>query len=202
MKTSGVYLSGLCCEEAPYLFDQTDILTFMLRETQADEALQRHLKILYRASGIRRRGSFLPDFGMLQPTFFSTHPPIDIRMQRYFETILPVAKQAATRSLAQSGLETKDITHLITVSCTGMAAPGLDLQLMKALTLPAHTHNARLYTLWAAMLLFTPGAWQKPLHSNRHGIACSLSMPSFALCISPPRPNRTTCLPTPFLPMV
>ncbi len=169
MKTSGVYLSGLCCEEAPYLFDQTDILTFMLRETQAGEVLQRHLKILYRASGIRRRGSFLPDFGMLQPAFFSTRPPIDARMQRYFEAVLPVAKQAAIRSLAQSGLEPQDITHLITVSCTGMAAPGLDLQLMKALALPAHTqrtavHFMGCYAAFHAWRLAKAIAQQSPRH--------------------------------------
>jgi predicted naringenin-chalcone synthase len=36
-------------------------------------------------------------------------------------------------------LQKADITHLITVSCTGMSAPGLDLQLLELLDLPRHT---------------------------------------------------------------
>jgi predicted naringenin-chalcone synthase len=35
----------------------------------------------------------------------------------------------------------KDITHLITVSCTGMSAPGLDLQLLEALELTKNTNR-------------------------------------------------------------
>ncbi|MES2881374.1 MAG: type III polyketide synthase, partial [Bacteroidota bacterium] len=35
----------------------------------------------------------------------------------------------------------KAITHLITVSCTGMSAPGLDLQVMELMDLPKDTHR-------------------------------------------------------------
>jgi len=34
------------------------------------------------------------------------------------------------------GMDAREITHLITVSCTGMSAPGLDLELVEALQLP------------------------------------------------------------------
>ena len=34
-------------------------------------------------------------------------------------------------------IDPQQITHLITISCTGMSAPGLDLQLMQQLSLPA-----------------------------------------------------------------
>ena len=32
----------------------------------------------------------------------------------------------------------EEITHLITVSCTGMSAPGIDLEIMEAMNLPSH----------------------------------------------------------------
>jgi predicted naringenin-chalcone synthase len=38
-----------------------------------------------------------------------------------------------------NGFKNKNITHLITVSCTGMSAPGLDLELIERLGLPATT---------------------------------------------------------------
>jgi predicted naringenin-chalcone synthase len=45
----------------------------------------------------------------------------------------------AIRDCLDGKLSEKEITHLITVSCTGMSAPGLDLQVMELLDLPRHT---------------------------------------------------------------
>jgi predicted naringenin-chalcone synthase len=49
---------------------------------------------------------------------------------------MPLALKAIDALLLQNLAYSKqDITHIITVSCTGMSAPGLDLQLMEALQL-------------------------------------------------------------------
>ena len=42
----------------------------------------------------------------------------------------------AIKDCIKGKIENKDITHLITVSCTGMSAPGLDLEIMEAMNLP------------------------------------------------------------------
>ena len=48
----------------------------------------------------------------------------------------------------------KTITHLITVSCTGMAAPGLDLMVLERLKLPLTTHRTSVtLQLWSVKLL-------------------------------------------------
>jgi predicted naringenin-chalcone synthase len=57
------------------------------------------------------------------------------RMAVYLEQGLPLACQAARRALDESRLTPDGITHLITVSCTGFAAPGFDLGLIKTLEL-------------------------------------------------------------------
>jgi predicted naringenin-chalcone synthase len=57
------------------------------------------------------------------------------RMAVYVREVLPLARQAARRALEESGLAPAAITHLVTVSCTGFAAPGFDIGLMKALEL-------------------------------------------------------------------
>jgi predicted naringenin-chalcone synthase len=44
---------------------------------------------------------------------------------------------AAIHRCLEGHCEPKQITHLITVSCTGMSAPGLDLELVEALQLPS-----------------------------------------------------------------
>jgi predicted naringenin-chalcone synthase len=44
----------------------------------------------------------------------------------------------AVRDCLDGTIRQQEVTHLITVSCTGMSAPGLDLELMELLDLPRH----------------------------------------------------------------
>ena len=58
------------------------------------------------------------------------------RMRHYAELAPPLAVQAAAAALRPSGVRAADVTHLVTVSCTGFVAPGVDLALIRALGLP------------------------------------------------------------------
>jgi predicted naringenin-chalcone synthase len=81
--------------------------------------------------GTRDSGSpFLPrePAGNLGPT---THE----RMRLYADGAPPLAVTAAENALAESGFAADSITHLVTVSCTGFAAPGVDLALISGLGL-------------------------------------------------------------------
>ena len=69
--------------------------------------------------GFYRRGAF---------------PSTAERMRRY-EADAPALALRAAEGLALSAGERADITHLIVTSCTGLSAPGLDLQLAGALGL-------------------------------------------------------------------
>jgi len=51
-------------------------------------------------------------------------------MQFYEEHAYPLARTAVDRALAESHVEPRRITHLITVSCTGFMAPGVDVDLI------------------------------------------------------------------------
>jgi predicted naringenin-chalcone synthase len=66
-------------------------------------------------------------------------PSTAVRMATYEEHALPLAQQAAAGALSDAGLEPSAITHLITISCTGFAAPGVDVGLIKGLNLPPTT---------------------------------------------------------------
>ncbi len=59
------------------------------------------------------------------------------RMQHYAELAPPLAVQAAAAALSPSGLKASELTHLVTVSCTGFVAPGVDLALIRTLGLAA-----------------------------------------------------------------
>jgi prepilin-type processing-associated H-X9-DG protein len=78
------------------------------------------------------------------PSFFgSTSPGTGERMRRYSREAPPLALRAVRAALEQAQLPPERITHLVTVSCTGFHAPGVDLALMAALPLRpsvARTH--------------------------------------------------------------
>ncbi len=110
----------------------------------------RKLRALYKISGIEHRHTVLKDYAA-EPgnyTFFpnSPHlkpfPTVGQRMELYKQYALPLATTAAQNCLQQlAGFDVKTITHLISVSCTGMYAPGLDIELIAALGLQPTTQR-------------------------------------------------------------
>ncbi len=68
-------------------------------------------------------------------------PPTSVRMETYVEHALPLALRAAQAALADARLDPAALTHLVTVSCTGFAAPGVDVGLIKRLGLRPTTER-------------------------------------------------------------
>ena len=125
-----------------YCHRQEEIPEFMQRVYALDEAGKRKLRFLYKQSGISNRYSTIPDYSLPANSwqFYSPtenlepFPGMEKRMEWYKRHAAPLSIKAI-----QGCLENfyGDITHLITVSCTGMSAPGLELELMELLRLPA-----------------------------------------------------------------
>lgn len=125
---------------------QSDILQFMQRTYALEETDWRKLKFLYHHSGIDTRYSVIPDYSRpLQEWKFypqteniEPFPSLEQRMMAYQKYAAPLSVDAIRQCL-EGKATTREITHLITVSCTGMSAPGLDLQLLDLLGLPKST---------------------------------------------------------------
>jgi predicted naringenin-chalcone synthase len=109
---------------------------------------RRLLPTLYRHAGVRKRHTVLltPDsnghpggqvFYRSIEEGGANGPSTAARMQKYAESACGLATMACRRALADASIETAAITHLITVSCSGFAAPGVDIQLIRELGLPA-----------------------------------------------------------------
>jgi len=115
----------------------------MQRIYSLDKENSRKLKFLYRQSGIQTRWSVIPDYSrpigeweFYPPTEnLEPFPSLESRMQLYRQHAKPLSMRAIRHCLEGVGIHPKEITHLITVSCTGMSAPGLDLELVEALQL-------------------------------------------------------------------
>ncbi len=125
---------------------QAEISRFMQLAHQLDVQERRKLDFLYRKSGIDSRHSVLDDFQkeeVLDFTFFPKNkelhpfPGTAARMQVFEEKGPELAEQAVRSALQQAKVEASSLTHLILISCTGMVAPGLELDLMRRLGIPS-----------------------------------------------------------------
>jgi predicted naringenin-chalcone synthase len=121
---------------------QNDILNFMQNVYAMNEVEKRKLRFLYHQSAIETRYSVLPDYslGANEWQFYPASenlepfPNLELRMNWYNKTAPGLSIKAIEKCIDQK-INKEQITHLITVSCTGMSAPGLDLQIMEAMDL-------------------------------------------------------------------
>ena len=121
-------------------------LVYAAQAFEASGEKERQLKFLYKMTGVQRRHTCVLSAPEGQPNrqpFFPAPngamrkgPSIRARMEKYESDSLPLALEASRKALAQSGVDPSSITHLVTVSCSGFAAPGVDIGLIKHLGLP------------------------------------------------------------------
>lgn len=146
-KTSRIVSIGTAVPR--YLATQDTILGFMHKEYR-DATASRKLNILFHQSAIDARHSVLPDFSDTDERhlFPLSHelPDVSERMDVYRKQSLPLAVKAIQDAFQtiHSSVAELGITHLITVTCTGIYAPGLDIELMQALNLPEDTFRTAL----------------------------------------------------------
>lgn len=128
-------------------YDQKQVGVWM-QELTNDEQQRRILRALYRASGIGTRHSVIPGFGrdfFLQEDGRLGEPTTGTRNAIYARESKELGLAAARALLEQAqGFASKDITHVITVSCTGFVNPGLDYHLVRELGLNSATERFHL----------------------------------------------------------
>lgn len=125
-----------------YCHQQMDILEFMQTIYAATETDKRKLRFLYKQSGIKQRYSVIADYSKSvedwkfypQTENLEPFPSLEQRMT-LFNKQAPLLSVDAVRDCLNHVHDPKQITHLITVSCTGMSAPGLDLQVLELMDL-------------------------------------------------------------------
>jgi len=125
-----------------YRRSQSDIAKLMAKGLHLSTARSKILHKIYTASGIEHRHSVLVDyareFGDFE--FFPNEkekpfPTTKDRMLLYKTHALSLAIAAIEDCLTDAHCQKSNITHLITVSCTGMYAPGMDVEIVQHLQL-------------------------------------------------------------------
>ncbi len=131
-----------------------------------DERQRRLMRVLFKKAAVKNRHTAVPHpiayewydedsrqheeqsgNGTPRPTnesgngFVAWGPTTRQRMQLYADNAGPLAKTAVERAFEQGGVDAKDVTHLVTVSCTGFDAPGVDIELIDGLGLSPTTER-------------------------------------------------------------
>lgn len=138
------YITAIGTANPVNRFSQSSIAEFMMRTMTLSNGDVRKLKSIFKASGIDFRYSVLEDYGKVKDfTFYPPTPELkplpgtEKRLQVFRNHALNLSL-SAIKDMAQSydGTGVSGVTHLIAVSCTGMYAPGLDIDLVTSLKLP------------------------------------------------------------------
>ena len=115
---------------------------------------RRVMELIYQGAGVQERGTVLLSKGEdaldQADTFFRPRadpedrgPTTQDRMEKFEEHALTLALKSTEAALAQADQDVAEITHLVTVSCSGFHAPGFDIGLIQKLGLSpdvARTH--------------------------------------------------------------
>ncbi len=131
-------------------YDQPFASELMQKNVSDREGIRRMLRSIYNHSGIRKRHSVITDFSKpdATPLFFSKDgskvPAPDTRRRNdaYTRESRKLFTDLARKLIQNApGFSKEDITHVITVSCTGFFAPGPDYYVVRDLGLPGSTQR-------------------------------------------------------------
>ena len=139
---------GIGTATPEHSIDQLDAATLAESSCWQGSGQLRVLQAIHRRTGVRTRHSVVLESStnhtparqsFYQPATSSDDhgPTMASRMRRYESDAAPLACEVTTTALREAGTSPADVTHLVTVSCSGFAAPGFDLSLVDALGFPA-----------------------------------------------------------------
>ena len=111
---------------------QQSIAEFMAKAHRVENNERGRLLALYRATGIKYRYSVIDDYTSADDyNFYPSNetmepfPSTSKRMELFREQALKLSLLSTKKCLTEISVNPSEITDLVTVSCTGMYAPGL-----------------------------------------------------------------------------
>ncbi|HAY37169.1 MAG TPA: type III polyketide synthase [Bacteroidetes bacterium] len=143
-----VFLNHITTTVPQTAYTQDEAGKTMLHKFEEGSRAARLTRRIYAHSGIETRHSVLPDFreGADAPLLFDfdtkkfLSPSTGERNDLYSKEARVMFSATAERLVGECpGIEKSDITHVITVSCTGFFAPGPDFYIVKDLGLNPST---------------------------------------------------------------
>jgi alpha-pyrone synthase len=142
------YIAAIETALPRYSHTQEEFTDFFSNATD-DVTTKRKIKIISKKTGIHTRYSVLKDYSVALGDFefyeknknLEPSPSLTKRMSVYKKEAVLLSIEAIKKINHFEEIK-HSITHLITVTCTGLFAPGLDIELIRALDLNAHINRS------------------------------------------------------------
>ena len=145
---TGISILGMGTALPTHLIPQAAISELIVSSLQERPDLARFARRIFRSCGVEKRYTCEPEYTKssaecryLPSLDLSQVPTTEERMNTYKRESVPLGLTAAEAALLDSGILQSEITHLITVSCTGQFLPGLDVMLMNELGLSSRVNR-------------------------------------------------------------
>ena len=127
---------------------QSDVAELIASSLQDKPDLARFAKRIFKSCGVETRYTVDDSFqGTAETCRYlplgdqSAIPTTEERMKKYQQEAPTLALEAAKKALSDAGESPSEITHLITVSCTGQYLPGIDVMLIRQLGLSSRVNR-------------------------------------------------------------
>lgn len=142
-------IKGIGTAVPRHCISQEDLAEVAGRLCGLSDKQRRMLPTLYRHAGVQKRHSVVlagpSSRDAAGQSFYQSveaggpnGPSTADRMRVYEACATPLAADACRRALSAAQTSPEEITHLVTVSCSGFCAPGVDVQLFHELGLSPH----------------------------------------------------------------
>lgn len=154
--SSAAHIVGIGLATPPHTLDQSQAASLAVATTLTDPSQRQLVEGLFARAGVASRASAIlsstrsagedPDQTLYTPDSGASDswPTTSARMSLYREHAGALSVLAARRALEDAKVDAREITHLIAVSCTGLEAPGVDVELMTSLQLSAGVQRLNL----------------------------------------------------------
>ena len=139
------YILDIATAVPEYFVRKDEFVDFYCNALKAGPAdpVRRKLKIISEKTNIENRYSCIPDFNGQHTELFSNDdydPKVERRLELFKSKSVSLGRTAIEKVLSNSGINPEEVTHFITVTCTGILAPGLEFLLAEELGLQ-HTEK-------------------------------------------------------------
>lgn len=161
-------LIDIATASPPYKVDQAKAAEELKNRMDGKGALSRMIDMAATYSGIDNRCVVVPDAETESNNKFFTdergehfNPDTKSRMDMYEEWSVKLTSQAVDKLLKKSEINPEEIDRLITISCTGFFAPGIDYHLINNFNLPKSIKRTHIgFMGCAAALIGVNSVWE------------------------------------------
>jgi len=153
MSDQKVYLHKIVTTNPEKSYTQDFALNFLLKLAGDSEKKKTFLTKLYKGTHIKKRHTVIDDYDK-DPSEYTFYPPTPdlqpepstaVRNDLYIKEAKRLTYKATKQLLDETPeFDRSKVTHLISVSCTGFVAPGLDFYLVRDLGLSPTIHRTNI----------------------------------------------------------